>query len=442
VGRQLSRFRAGALPAEDAVSLLRVAETVFLAAGALAGGVCFVAAGWIARHWLGPSHLPAGEIDMALRLAVLLLIFRWLATLYQAALVGLERQIAVNIVAVIGVVARSAGSVWALIIDPSPVMFFAVQAGVTLCEALATRLLLHAALPRIGHRWRSGGDLLLREFSFAAGITASSAIATLISQADKLTLSHVLPLGAFGLFSLVGSICAGIALVVPPFMQAFQPRLTTLLARGKRAEFVGLYRLSLALVLVLTAALAGPIAAQPEMVLYAWTGSRDIAASLAPTLSLYALGTGIFAFLFVPFALQFAQGMIRLHVIGNLVFGALWIPAAIWAAVSYGTVGAGVVWLLGNGLFLMIWTPLVHRRLLAPEERRGLGLAALARAGGLLLLLAASRFIDPGAIGRLGSLAVLASLSLAALAMGVLVSRELRAYGAHMLGLPARGGDQ
>jgi O-antigen/teichoic acid export membrane protein len=227
--------------------------------------------------------------------------------------------------------------------------------------------------------------------------------------------------------------------VVPPFVQAFQPRLTTLLAQGRRAEFVSLYRLSLALIMVLTVALAGSIAAQPEMVIYAWTGSRAIAAALAPTLSLYALGTGISAFLFVPYVLQFAQGMIRLHLIGNLVFGVLWVPCAIWAAVSHGTVGAGVAWLVGNALFVLIWAPLVHRRLLSPEERRGLGLSALARAALLLLLLAATRWIDPGALSRLGALAVLASLSLAALALGILISRELRAYGKRMIGMPAWG---
>ncbi len=440
IGRQLSRFRAGALPARDAVSLLRAAETVFLVGGALAGGAFAIAAAWVARHWLGPSRLPSGEIDLALRLAALLLVFRWLVTLYQSALVGLERQIAVNVVAVVCVVARSAGSVWALMLDPSPVVFFAVQAGATLAEALATRWLLHAALPRMGHHWRSGGALLIREFGFAAGVTVSTAAATLIGQADKLTLSHVLPLGDFGLFSLVVSICAGIALVVPPFVQAFQPRLTTLLAQGKRAEFVSLYRLSLALIMVLTVALAGAIAAQPEMVIYAWTGSRAIAAALALTLSLYALGTGISSFLFVPYVLQFAQGMIRLHLIGNLVFGVLWVPCAIWAAIAYGTVGAGAAWLCGNVLFLLIWAPLVHRRLLSPEERAGLGVATLFRAALILVLLAATRWIDPGAVSRLGALAVLAGLSLGAMVLGALLSPELRDYARRMIALPAPEG--
>jgi hypothetical protein len=192
--------------------------------------------------------------------------------------------------------------------------------------------------------------------------------------------------------------------------------------------------------MVLTVALAGAIAAQPEMVIYAWTGSRAIAAALALTLSLYALGTGISSFLFVPYVLQFAQGMIRLHLIGNLVFGVLWVPCAIWAAIAYGTVGAGAAWLCGNVLFLLIWAPLVHRRLLSPEERAGLGVATLFRAALILVLLAATRWIDPGAVSRLGALAVLAGLSLGAMVLGALLSPELRDYARRMIALPAPEG--
>jgi O-antigen/teichoic acid export membrane protein len=435
LGRQLSRFRAGALPLQDAVSLLGAAEAFCLLAGLAAGTACFLSTDWLAHHWLGRSRLPTREIDLTLRLAGCLLVFRWLAGFYQTALVGLERQIAVNAVALIGGIARNACAVAGLIlVSHSPTVFFAAWAGITFLEAVTNKLLLLRALPRTGVRWRRGTRLLTKEFGFAAGVTLSYAITTAVGQVDKLTLSHTLPLGDFGVFSLVISICAGISLIVPPTVQAFQPRLTTLSALGRRTEFVEVYRLSISLIIVMAAGLAGTIAAWPDLVVYAWTGSHEVATRLAPTLTLFALGSGIASFLYLPYVLQFAHGLIRLHVIGTLIFGTLWIPAAVWAAVTFGTVGAGAVWFLGNLLFLLLWVPVVHRRMLSPEERRGLSLQAFLRVALLAGLLTATHVIDTTRLHQFTALCTLAVISTAVMAVATLASRELRAYLSGMIG--------
>ena len=427
LGRQLSRYRAGALSAADTASLFGTAETVFLIAGLGAGMVFYFSTGWVARHWLGSSRLPADQVNVALRLTAALLVFRWLAGVYQTALVGLERQIAVNTVALVGAIVRNGGAVAALIlVSHSPTMFFGVWAGVTLLEAVANRLLLFRELPRARIRWRSGWRLLTGEFRFAVGLAFSAAINFSIGQADKATLSHTLSLGAFGIFTLVVSICAGITVVVPPMVQSFQPRLTTLLAQNRRAEFVEVYRLSISLIIVAAAGLAGTIAARPELVVYAWTGSREIARSLAPALTFFAIGSGISSFLYLPYILQFSQGLVRLHLIGNLLFAAVWVPAAIWAALTFGTVGAGVVWLCGNLLFLLLWVPIVHRRLLSRVERHGLGPQAWLRVALLAGLLASTRLVTADTFDRLQSLAFLAAISASIMAVATISSRELR----------------
>ncbi|HEY2482535.1 MAG TPA: lipopolysaccharide biosynthesis protein [Caulobacteraceae bacterium] len=438
LARQLSRHRAGALGSADAASLLAAAEVVFLFGGLAAGGAIIFGSPWIASHWLGASSLPPRELDLSLRLIGALLVFRWLTGLYQSALVGLERQIRVNAVALAAAVARYGGALAALVwFSASPVVFFAVQAGVTLVEAGLCRVMLRTAMPSERGRWRSGWRSLRKEFRFALGLTAASAATTLIGQADKLTLSHVLPLGEFGLFGLVVSVVGGITMVVPPFVQAFQPRLTTLLAQGRRAEFVHVYRLSAALILALAAGLAGTIAAHPDWVLFAWTGRASLAAHLAPTLSFYAAGAAIASFLFVPFLLQYAQGQVRLHVIGNVSFAAVWIPAEVWAAVTHGALGAGMVWLAGNLLYLLLWVPVIHARLLSPEERRRLDLGVWVRGLLLTLALAASRLLPFGTLTRPQAFAALAAVSLVVTVLGLALSTEMRAYGrnavAHML---------
>lgn len=435
VARQLSRYRAGALPPGDAVGLLKAAEAVFLAGGLLAAAVFLVSSPWLASHWLGASNLTPGQIHQALQLVGCLVAARWMAGLYQTALVGLERQTTANIFALVGALARAGGSVAALTwIAPTPVTFFAVQAALTLVEAIAYRVILARVMPRVSAGQGAHWGLLTNEFRFAGALAASAAVATLINQADKLALSHLLALADFGRFSLVVSICSGIALVVPPFAQAFQPRLTALAAQDRRGEFADLYRLSIALIIALIAGLAGTIAAQPEMVVFAWTGDRDLSEQLAPVLSAYALGAGVSSFLFVPFFLQYALGSVRLHLIGNLVFGVVWVPTLWWAATAYGALGAGLTWLGGNLLFLLLWTPVVHRRWLSKAERAGLAWRGWGQLVILGALLAATRWIDPRGLDRLASLGALGAISVSIMILGMLCSKTVRAQAVDRLG--------
>jgi O-antigen/teichoic acid export membrane protein len=243
LARQLSRYRAGALAAPEAARLFAAAEIVFVVAGLAAGAALILGASWVGAHWLRRASLSAAELDASLRLIAVLLLCRWLCGLYQAALVGLERQNLANAVIAGSVVLRYAVAIAVLaFISARPTVFFAIQAAFTATEALVARLLLLRVLPKKPAGASPGWRLLAAERRFALGLTVAAAASTLISQVDKLALSHALPLPAFGLFGLVAQVTAGVGLVVPPFVQVFQPRLTGLLAQHRREEFVHVYR--------------------------------------------------------------------------------------------------------------------------------------------------------------------------------------------------------
>ncbi len=435
VGRQLSRFRAGALSAQEAVSLFGVAEALFLLIGAVVGLAGLLSIKWVVDSWLGATHLPRSEVQIALRLALCLWLVRCINARYQIALIGLNRQIATNIVAIIGVLMRNGGSVWALLnISRSPETFFTIWLMSNVAEASANRWLLARAMPGGHFSSRLGWRLLSADFALAIGFTVSTIVGTLISQLDNIALSHTLPMAAFGEFSLVISICGGVALIVPPIAQACQPRLTLLLAQDRRVEFIEFYRLTKAIIIVAAFGLFGTIAAQPEMVIYAWTGNYDMANKLALTLTLFASGSALAAFLYVPFILQMAMGEIRLHVIGISIFGAFWIPLSIWSALTFGTVGAGFVWLAGNLIYLLIWLPIIYRVLLSSRERRGLNVNTWLRLLVLSLILAATRVLESWQFDRWVSLTLLVIISSGIMGFAAASSSDIRCYLAEMAG--------
>ncbi|MGH7012316.1 MAG: hypothetical protein ACREEX_15890, partial [Caulobacteraceae bacterium] len=248
-----------------------------------------------------------------------------------------------------------------------------------------------------------------------------------------LALSHALPLGDFGLFSLVVTICTGVRIVTPPILGLVQPRLTALIAQGRQGEFFGLYRLSSCLVVVLAGAIAGTLAAEPQAVLLAWTGSAAVAAKISTVLSLYALGAGLSALMVLPFLLQYAAGRTGLHLAGNLIFGAIWIPAAVWAAFRFGPIGTGAVGLIGNLAFLLIWRPIVHRTFLIRGERRDLAREEWAMIASMVAVLLAARLLIGTPHSRAGALLIVGVVAALAGAAGVAASRTLRSYAARAL---------
>jgi len=183
-----------------------------------------------------------------------------------------------------------------------------------------------------------------------------------VTQTDKLILSKLLPLAEYGYFSLAVLVAGGVMVVSGPVGGALMPRLARLEAEGNPSGLLAVYRSATQLVVVVATSTAATLFLVAEPLLYAWTGDRALAAQAAPTLGLYALGNGLLAVSAFPYYLQYAKGDLRLHMVGNVLFVVLLIPSIIWAASTHGTLGAGVVWLAMNAIYLLCWAPLVHRR--------------------------------------------------------------------------------
>jgi O-antigen/teichoic acid export membrane protein len=427
MARRLSVWQASGESGQVA-SFIKAVERVFWLGAGLATLAVAAASPWIGTSWLGRSALDMADLIWSLRLMGCLIALRWVASLYQAALIGLERQNLVNGVIVGSALGRTVAAVAGLLlVSRDPQTYFIVHLIGALAEVLVLRKTLMRAIS-----WRDAvpSDLrtLSEDLKLAGGFALVTVVWLAVNQIDKIVLSHMLPLKDFGLFSIVSAICTGVATLVPAFTQAIQPRLTTLLAQQRRGEFIQLYRLSAALLLALSASLAGTVAAFPTLTLYAWTGSSEQGWNLASVLTVYAAGTGLANMLLAPFLLQYASGDIRIHVKSYAILGTVWIPAALWSTYNHGPWGAGLAWLIGNLALLSVCWPLVHGRLLSRPESKGMYASIFSQ---LLLIsgvIAALYVLVPMITGRVGALAALMCIAAATLSVGILASSDLRLY--------------
>lgn len=366
IQREAARSTGGAVDALTLHRLLRVLEIIF-ASVACAGAIGLSAAsGWVASHWLRVEHLPLDQVQAAVSLMACIVGLRWMAGLYRGAIGGFEQQVWLGRLNLITATARFVFVVpifeW---IGTAPSLFFAYQLFVAVIETVLLARFTHRLLPRrppgtppVGLHWRALKDVL----PFSLSIAFTSSVWVAVTQSDKLLLSRLLPLADYAQFTLAVLVASGVSIVSGPLSTALLPRLSRLQAQHDDAGLIVLYRQATQGMAVIALPVAFMLVCGAYPLLRAWTGDGALAAGSAPILQLYGLGNGILALSAFPYYLQFAKGDVRLHVFGNVLFVLVLIPSVTLATLKHGALGAGWAWLIANGLYALLWVPLVHRR--------------------------------------------------------------------------------
>lgn len=427
LSRELSRFRAGALGALEACTLVRSLEWLFGILAATCIAASLMGSSWIAANWLNVQTLDISEVSTCIAIMGGIGGLRWLTGIYRSGLIGLDMQLSVNGVSVIIATLRSVVVVGILVYwSSSPIWFFSYQAVIAIIECLAFQQILYRALQPALMPTLPDWSALHNISRFAGSIAFTSGLWVVIMQMDKLILSHFLSLKDYGYFTLAVSVAAGITLLSAPLLQSLQPRLTILISQGREADFIKLYRMSTQGTTVIMVSLAGTIAAFSEPLIFAWTGSNDLARQAAPILFWYAMGNAVVGVLSIPYLLQYSRGYLRLHVIGNILFGLFWVPAVIFSSSRYGGVGTGITWFTGNMLFLLVWVSIVHKRL-APSILFSWLVDDIARiaAPACVVLFVFSRF-SPVMYNRVYIVAYLVITGICTLVTALFFSRDLR----------------
>ena len=365
MARETARFRGGATDALSLRRLLRALEGIFFGVALLGAIAMMAGAGYIATSWLKVQQLPLEEVQHAIMLMAVIVALRWVCGLYRGVITGFERLVWLSGFNIAVATARFVLVIPIFIfVGTSPTVFFSYQLAIGLIEVVGLVIQTYHLLPRVvsGQRIPWQWQPLRGVLKFSLSIAFTGAVWVLVTQTDKLVLSKLLPLSDYAYFTLAVLMSSGVMVISGPISSALLPRLTKLNAEGDEAGLIRLYRNGTQLVGVIAIPAALVLAFFAEQVLWAWTGDAEIALKAAPVLSLYALGNGILALAAFPYYLQVAKGDLKLHLIGNALFVAIFIPLLLWATGKYGMVGAGYAWIIANLLPFIFWLPIVHRR--------------------------------------------------------------------------------
>lgn len=337
---------------------------------------------WLAVHWLRPESLDVTEVAEALAWMGLAVACRWPAGLYASVINGAQR-LALSSSLTSAYATLSAGGALALLawFDATLPVFFAWQALAALVYTLALR---HVAWRLVGGRAgaRPAWTELRRVWRFSAGMGLIAVTSVVFTQLDKVLLSRLLSLEAFGRYALATLVAGGIYVLVTPVFNAIYPRYSALVVAGEEQSLWRLHRLGTNLMVVLVFPLALVLGVLSQPLLALWTQDLAIANAVAPIARLLCAGTALHAVMYLPYALQLAHGMPRLSVRINLMMILLFVPLILSLTMAYGETGAAAAWVALHGLYVLLGTWITHRHLYP-----GRGGAWLARDVGLPLLL-------------------------------------------------------
>lgn len=427
VAREMARLSATADHAHEQRATLRTLEACYWAIAITAGLLVLLLAPAIAHRWVHPSRIPPLSVERAVRLMGLILALQLPFGFYQAALIGLQRQVALNTILVATATARSVGTALVLWrISASIEAFFLCQLAITLAQVTCAVTLVWSTLgggiaaPPEFHRLRG-------LWRYAAATSANSIVGIALTQTDKVLLSSLLTLEQFGYYALAGTVSAVVWALAIPINQALFPRFAQLVEAGDRATLSALYhRASQIMVVALVPATATVVAFAWQLI-FLWTRNAATADRTALIAALLIAGTAINGIVSVPGYLQSAAGWPTLMVYTNVVGAIVLVPAILVVAPRYGAPGAACVWVVLNTGYLLFSVPLMHRRLLRGELWRWYGDDLARPAAGAIAAVAIGRVLMPAGMSSvLLTGAWIGSVGLVALTVAALLASQVR----------------
>jgi len=393
---------------------------------AMAIGI-WAASDWLATEWVTAHTIPTSVVANAFAMMGVVTALRFVESIYVTSIVGLQRQVLENVVTASTATARNLGAVAVLAwISPSVEAFFFWQGLISIVSVAVVARVVYGILPKSPKPAAFSWSTVIEIWQFAAGMIAINLLALLLTQLDKILLSRMLTLEAFGYYAFAGVVAGSLSMLIGPITTAFYPRFVELITRGDHAALPHVYHQSAQLVSVLVGGSAMMLALFADRILTLWTADAALASNVSPLLAVLSLGTLLNGLLWIPYQMQLAHGWTTLTIKANAIAVLIQVPAILWAVPKFGAVGAAWIWVVLNAAGLLVVSHLMFRRILRFERRRWYledMLAPLAAGLSVALLF---RWSLPTNLSRLAELASLAGTFACVLGVASLASRLVR----------------
>jgi O-antigen/teichoic acid export membrane protein len=417
INREVARLSADPRGAKPMRDLVRTMELLYWALSCVAGIALAFAAPMLAEHWVQPVALSEAQVARALMLMGINFALLWPSTIYLGGLLGLQYQVRMNVAMVLIGGLRAFGAVAVLtFIMPTLEAFFIWQILMSGLQTIVVGVLLWRSMPVCDGRAGFSLGQLNSVKNFTGAVIAITLLSLALQQSDKLILSNLLTLKAFGYYTFAGSVAVTLARIVVPIHSTFYPHFAELVGGKKEDELARVYHRACQLVSIGVLPVAIILALYATQILALWTRNADLVANAHLLVTILVVGNTLHALVYLPYALQLAHGWTRLGLVTNLVAVVVLVPAIALATSRWGATGAASVWVVLTASYVFVQVPVMHGRLLRGQLARwyvdDVGKPLVAA----LVVAAAGKLLIPQVESVIAQVALLALVSVATLA--------------------------
>ena len=426
--REMARGGHDPEQAQRTRDLIRTLEAIYWAIGALIAIIAVAIAPLLATHWLHAEKLSATALRQSIAIMGIVIACQWPISLYEGGITGLQRQVIVNVVSFSATIVRTIGAVAVLFFVSRTIQAYLLTQGIAYgVQTLILRQILWNSVPSAG-RAQFSGSLIRELWRFAGGINVTSALGLVLTQADKVILSKIVPLSVFGYYAIASTAANGLYYIIGPLFTAIYPQLAQNVVSGAEERLTSIYHRGCQVIAACVFPTAIVLALFSHRVLLLWTHDPQVAAGAALATSLLAVGTMLHAAMHLPYGLQLAYGWTSLTMTANAIFAAAMPLLMIVLARKYGISGAAAVWIFVNFLYVAAVIPMMHRRVLRGEMaswyRDDLVLPVVAAFAGAILW----RVATPAEMSPLAGFAAIVAAAVTSLSLTALATRTTRQW--------------
>ena len=370
LNREMARLSALPHKEQEMRNLVRTLEMICWCVAVFIGIIAMSLAPFIAHHWIKAGQLSVRTVEQALLLMGFVIALQLPTGFYSGGLMGLQRQVPLNVINAGMATARGVGAVIILwLFFPTIQAFFLWLSIIAAANIFILAFFFRRELPSVGGKAVFRKKLLNGVWRFAAGMSGISVLAVILAQMDKVILSKMLSLKMFGYYMLASIVAINLGRLFAPFFYSIYPKLTQLVALDDQSGLKEFYHKCCQLISVIILPVTVVVALFSYEIILLWTQNPETARITCLLVSILTCGTGLSGLMSPPYALQLAFGWTRLSFFKNMIAVVAAVPLIICMTARYGAVGAAGVWLTLNIGYIIIEIPIMHRKLLRGEER-------------------------------------------------------------------------
>ena len=369
LSREMARFIGGGGDSQSISNILRSIITIAVIISMIIALSVWLCSNWLATNWIKSAKLSELKVANAFTIMGLIIGLKFIEGIYRSAVVGLQKQVFLNIASSSLETLRGFGAVVLLIfISPTIEAFFIWQGIISILSLIMMAYITYSSIPKPPISSKFSWEALDGIKSFALGIMSITILSILLTQVDKLLLTHLLSLEDFGNYSLAFVVSNAIYKFAGPVTQAIYPHMTSLEARGDTNELIKVYHKGSQFVTILMGPLAIILIVFPDVILWLWTKNSVLTSKVSPLVTVISLGVFLNGIMQLPGLIQYVYNWTNLTIRTNIFALIIVVPSLMFIVPKYGSLGAAWVWVSLNTFYFIFTIHFLHLKILKNEK--------------------------------------------------------------------------